>query len=59
MGNKTKIQLFLDVNPLKYVDSIIEKYGMDGIEINRSQVINMLITQQNSQEEFKSIRRSK
>ena len=43
MGNKTKIQLFLDYTGVGYVDDEIAKYAADGIELNRSQAVNMIV----------------
>ena len=49
MGNKTKVQLFLDVDCVKFIDKEISKYALDGIELNRSQAINMVVGKANIQ----------
>lgn len=49
MGNKTKVQVFLDYTCVEYIDLEISKYALDGIELNRSQAINMVVCKANIQ----------
>lgn len=58
MGNKTKVQLYLDPNNIGYIDDEIAKYKADGIELNRSQAVNMVVGKANIQSML-DIKRSK
>lgn len=58
MGNKTKIQLYLDKAGVDYIDGEIAKYKADGIELNRSQAVNMVVGKANIQSML-DIKRSK